>query len=133
NQIFKLQKRAIRIICRRNYREPSNLLFVKLQILKFNDLVDYAIAQFMYKVHNYLLPRNVQSILQKRESCYNLKGSHMFKKIKVRTDLKNRCISVKGVNLWNKLEVDLKTGKTMAKFKKMFKLNVLKRYEEILV
>ncbi len=37
--IFILQKRAVRIITKSNYREPSNGLFIKLRAFKFTDLL----------------------------------------------------------------------------------------------
>lgn len=52
----------------------------------------------------------------------------MFKKIRVRTNTKNRCISVKGVNLWNNLHTELKLCNSLCKFKKMFKNKVVNDY-----
>lgn len=49
--IFILQKRAIRIITRKRYRDPTNPLFLQLKLLKFNELVDYSILQIMLKAH----------------------------------------------------------------------------------
>ena len=46
--IFILQKRAIRIIHKTAYREPTNPLFVQLKTLKFLDLIDYKTIQIIY-------------------------------------------------------------------------------------
>ena len=43
--IFILQKRAIRIIHKTAYREPTNPLFVQLKTLTFLDLIDYKTIQ----------------------------------------------------------------------------------------
>ena len=37
----------------------------------------------------------------------------MFTKIKIRTNVKQRCISVKGVNMWNALDEELKMSNTV--------------------
>ena len=72
--IFILQKRVIRLITRKQYRDPTNSLFLQLKVLKFHDLVDYCILQFMFKAHKRLLPINLQKRFEKRESYYNLRG-----------------------------------------------------------
>lgn len=82
----------------------------------------------MYKVYNNLLPNCIQRLFEIRESQYGIRGMHMFKKIRVRTNTKNRCISVKGVNLWNNLHTELKLCNSLCKFKKMFKNKVVNDY-----
>ena len=76
--IFILQKRAVRIITKSNYREPSNELFIKLRAFKFMDLVDYKIALIMYKVYNNLLPCKIVIMFKKRECRYELRGKRMM-------------------------------------------------------
>lgn len=66
--IFKLQKRAIRIINQSNYIEPTNILFINLNTLKFYDLVEYKMAQIMYKAQNNLLCHSIQKLFKVRES-----------------------------------------------------------------
>lgn len=77
--IFILQKRAIRLISRKQYRDPTNPLFLQLKVLKFQELVDYSIVQIMQKAHKKTLPINIQKRFEKRESKYNLKGTEIFK------------------------------------------------------
>lgn len=96
-----LQKRAIRIVNQVYLCEPTNILFNKLHALKCVDLVDFFTAQRMYKVCNNLLSNCIQRLFEMRESQYKLRGIYVFKKIRARTNVKNKCISVKGVNPWN--------------------------------
>lgn len=128
NPIYMLQKRAIRIIKHVDYHEPTNQLFSNLNALKFFDLVNFYTVQTMYKVYSNLLPNCIQRLFEIRESQYGIRGMHMFKKIRVRTNTKNRCISVKGVNLWNNLHTELKLCNSLCKFKKMFKNKVVNDY-----
>lgn len=51
----------------------------------------------------------------------------MFKKVRARTNAKNRCISVNGVNLRNKCDKELKLCNSLCKFKKMYKYKVINR------
>ena len=53
-------KRSIRIINKAGYYDRTNLLFLHSRTMKFNDLVDYQVAQIMFKARNQLLPGNIQ-------------------------------------------------------------------------
>lgn len=48
----------------------------------------------------------------------------MFKKARVRTNSKNRCISVKGVNLGNSSDGELRLYRSLCTFQKKVKNNV---------
>ncbi len=52
----------------------------------------------------------------------------MFKKVRARTNAKSRCLSVKGVNLWNKGDKELKVCNSLCKFKKMYKIKMINDY-----
>lgn len=51
NAIYRLQKKAVRIVKRFDYYEPTNN-FINLHALKFLDLVDLYSLQLMYKMNN---------------------------------------------------------------------------------
>ena len=48
--LVKLQKKAIRVINKVGYREPTDKLFIQSKILKFKDIVYTKILEIMYKV-----------------------------------------------------------------------------------
>ena len=48
NSILKLQKRAVRIILKAPFLAHTNPLFLKLKVLKINDVCKLRIATFMY-------------------------------------------------------------------------------------
>merc|ERR1712035_19378 len=120
NPIFLLQKKAIRIISKKPFREPTNPLFICLKILKFKDLVDYITIQTMYKAKNKLLPPHVQNLFKMRDARYNLKGTLLFEKPKTRTNAKNHCVSVKGVNIWNNCPENIKLCCTLVSLKRLY-------------
>ncbi len=127
NQIFLLQKRAIRIINRADYREPTNKLFINSQALKFSELVDFKISLLMCKAYNNLLPDCIQKLFQKRQYEYELRGSCMSTKTKSRINVKQE--SVYGVNLWNALETEMKECSTCKRFKKLFQHKMIFKYK----
>ena len=83
----------------------------------------------MYKVNNNMLPDGVQRMFQTRTSRYELRGTYVYTKAKVRTNVKQRCISIKGVNQWNNLELEIKLCNTLNRFKKLFKNNIINKYK----
>ena len=65
-----------------------------------------------------------------RESRYSLRGKHMFKQKKERINVRSRCVSVRGVKLWNKCDNELKECSNMGTFKKLLKKKILDGYIE---
>ncbi len=127
NAIYRLQKKAVRIVKRVDYYEPTNNLFINLHALKSLDLVDLYSLQLMYIIYNNLLPNCIQRLFKLRESQYNLRGLYMFKKVRARTNAKV-CLSVKGVHLWNKGDKEFKVCNSLCKFKKMYKIKMINDY-----
>ncbi len=54
----------------------------------------------------------------------------MIEKIKSRTKIKDQCISVSGVNVWNDLDDDFKMCQSILEFKHLFKSKVFEKYEK---
>lgn len=48
-------------------RKHANDLFLKLQTLRFMDLLDFKTTQIIYKAKNKLLPKNVQRWFRESE------------------------------------------------------------------
>uniref|UniRef100_A0A8C6LUY9 Reverse transcriptase domain-containing protein n=1 Tax=Nothobranchius furzeri TaxID=105023 RepID=A0A8C6LUY9_NOTFU len=118
NSIYILQKKAIRIITRSNYRDPSNPLFIKLKTLKFYDLVDYNILKCMYNANKRNVPAGLIKRFSKRHSKYDLKGHELFNIPRHRILVKEHCVFTYGDKMWNKLNTEIKNAKTILTFKK---------------
>ena len=102
-----LQKRIIRLICSAKILDHTNLLFHNVHILKIPDLVKLKTPIMMFKAYRYILPMNVHKLFRIHESRYSSRHKCKFKQIYVCTNLKNMCISVTGVKLWNTLDNSL--------------------------
>ena len=126
--IVKSQKRAIRTICRVKKCTHTNELFLKLKLLKFQDIIDLKVAMIMYKARNGCLPTNVQKYFTITDSQYNMRQKGNFQKCHIRTTKKSHCISVYGVNLYNNLGVEMKCAKSIYRFKAQYKKKVFKVY-----
>ena len=124
-----IQKRAIRICQKADYRSHSRPLFYLLK--RLHDMVNFKSMVFMYKVYNKLLPANIMSYFQKINACHNhnVRMKNCNFKIKFsRTTKKSECISVKGPKMWNDMPADIKLCKSMFTFKKMYKALLLQSY-----
>ena len=57
NTIYRLQKRVVRIICKKGYREHAAPYFKKLNILTINDISRSQLLQFIFKSRHKLIPK----------------------------------------------------------------------------
>ena len=60
NNIFNLQKKAIRIITKSHYLAHTEPLFKREKILKIQDIFKISCLKFYYKLVNNMLPRNLK-------------------------------------------------------------------------
>uniref|UniRef100_A0A3Q3EUW8 Reverse transcriptase domain-containing protein n=1 Tax=Labrus bergylta TaxID=56723 RepID=A0A3Q3EUW8_9LABR len=127
--LVTLEKRAIRTINKAEYYDHTNLLFLHSRTIKFIDLVDYQVAQIMFKARNKLLPGNIHKLFFDREGGYNLREKLNFKMLAVRMTLKSQCISIGGVKLWNGMSTELKHCPNMIQFKNMYKAMIFKKVQ----
>ena len=70
-----IQKRAVRIYLKADYRSHTRPMFYKLKTLVVQDMVDFNSMVFMYKVYNNLLPANIMLYFQKVNAShyYNIR------------------------------------------------------------
>ncbi len=115
--LFKIQKKALRIIHYAKYRAHTNQLFINAKFLKLQDIIDYKTLQMTYKAAKKLLPHNIQELFIEREVTHKLRGNMIFRQKKVRTTLKSFSMSVNGVKMWNKLDDEVKNAKNLGAFK----------------
>ena len=66
-----IQKLAICICQKADYRSHSRPLFYQLKTLNVNDMVTFKSMVFMYKVYNKLLPANIMSYFKTINVCHN--------------------------------------------------------------
>ena len=106
--LYILQKRAIRIIHKADYREHTNMLFVSSGLLKWQELVQLQTLVVMFKAKSKTLPAKLQKMFffTSEDEDHRRKGH--FKHQCARTTVKQMCISVVRVKLWNSLYNELK-------------------------
>ncbi len=134
NNVFLLQKRAIRNVAKVHYRDHTNPLFVKFRCLKFNELVNIKTLIIVFQAKKNTLPVNIQKLFTKSENTHDHntrfrnKGNFDVKFCK--TKLKSMLISIKGVKLWNELDKSLHELRSIHCFKNKLKNSYIHLYSE---
>lgn len=132
NTIFNLQKRAIRFICSESYRAPTNQLFIKLKMLKLNEIHVLEICKLIHKILN----NNLQGTLQLNSldniHSYNtrLKAKHNFFVNSCKTSLGKQGFNNIAAKFWRDIPNDLKKL-NFGSFKFKLKQILLEKYSSI--
>ena len=74
SRLFKLQKRAMRIITCSKYNAHTDPIFKKLRILKLNDIYNQCLLKFYYKFKQKTLPTYFHDILSSHSHSYLTRG-----------------------------------------------------------
>jgi hypothetical protein len=130
NAIILLQKKAIRIIANVPRLEHTNDIFMNFKLLKFMDLVKLSTLLVMFRAYNINLPSNLQK-------CFSInintnlatRRKNKFTVNYVRTTKKAMCLSVKGVKLWNSLDLKFTLCNNINLFKNNLKQCYLDEYK----
>lgn len=128
--LYILQKRAIRICCQLEYRAHSKPAFFKCNALTIFDLIDLKSMVIMYKIYNRLMPNNFLSRFKvvNTTHAHNTRQENNFESKYCRTTLKAMCISIKGVNMWNCLNTNIKNCTNVIAFKKRYRSLLVSKY-----
>ena len=116
-----------------SYYEHTNLLFIKLEILKIHDLVIYHNALFMYDFHSDNLPDTFNTFFLPVNHTHNyntrLASRSSYSLSRIRTNYGKFNIRYSGAKLWNDIDDETKKLK-LSHFKKKFKKKLLSKYNE---
>ena len=72
SSLFKLQKRALRVITTSEFNAPTDHLFEIMCVLPLNKIYMYYISMFMYKFNKNQHPRIVNVLFQRNAEVHNV-------------------------------------------------------------
>ena len=126
-QLFLLQKRAIRIITKSPYLAHSNVLFSQLNILNIYDLHLYLVAIFMFLYMKNILPENFNNFFtpQRNINKYVTRNADNLYLPNYRYKFSRTMIKYRGPLVWNMLQHDLKDCFSLSTFKRKYKLYLI--------
>lgn len=129
-KLVKLQKRILRIIGGCKPFDSAHYLFVKYKILKFHDLIKFKTLCHVYKASINNLPTNLQNRYQKSNQMHghNTRSCDSLHERGGRLNIKQMCLSVRGVKLFNQLPQNLRQSVSYNVFKNNLKKSLLQSY-----
>jgi len=117
--LFLLQKKAIRIVTYQGSQDHTNKVFIKLQTLKFKELVRFKMLQIMWRVKNNLVQTHIKNKFMLITDRNRRKGN--FSVPYSRTSQKQKGFLVTGI--YGTLWTGVKSSNTIVQFNKMYKKN----------
>jgi hypothetical protein len=120
DKLVKLQKRAIRLISKSDFRSHTNPLFVRLHLLKFTDLVVFQTVLFLYQIKTGLLPSVCTNLIQfsDQNRSHNTRQTHLFAIPNYRTGIREKCITIRGPKLWEEIPIYVQSIPVLSIFKR---------------
>ena len=122
NKVYRLQKRALRIITNSAYLCPTKPLFKKFNMLNIFDMYTNELAIFMYKYKNGMLPPSFNGIFitHLETHKYNTRNKSDFQL----PMQKGKNIFTLGPKIWNNLPKVNKIAGSLGQFKMNLKMNL---------
>jgi len=121
DRLFLLQKRAIRIITGSAYRDHTNSLFRRTQILKLEELRIYQLCIYVYK-------KSVLGEVERTRHGYDTRNRNNVLLAFQRLSLSQNSVSFAAPAAWNALPSYLREVSNISKFKCELKSFLLSRY-----
>ena len=128
-KIFKLQKKALRIISNSNYLSHSAPLFKKYKILNVYDTYDLEVCTFMYKHFNKHLPVVFDDYFnQINFHRYPKRNSEDYRLCLRRTEFANNTMRASGPKKWNSIDKNTRKAKSIKHFRSQIKQHLISKY-----
>ena len=123
NKLEIAQKKCIRIIAGAAYNATTLTLFKKLNILKFKDMYQLILGQFMFNFVRKDLPDPLQKIFKFHGDNHDHNTRHRTDPIapNLNTEIMRKCYLYTGPNMWISLSESLKSSKNKRQFKTRMK------------
>ena len=101
--VYKIQKKAVRVITKSSYNAHSLPLFRKLHIMPLHDVYIYNVAIFMYKHYHNIMPPLFSDMFVENSSIHNYmtRQTNLYHQSVARLQVMNRSIRIQGVKVWN--------------------------------
>jgi hypothetical protein len=128
--LFVLQKKAIRIVCKKPWDAHTQPLFKFLHTLKLNDINKHQTSCFMYKAINNQLPHFFKGYFKLNKDVHHY-HTRQFQNIHItnaRTLKRKFSVKSHGPSVWNSLPNFLKDKPSFNTFRNSYKEHLLSQY-----
>ena len=130
NRIFKLQKKAVRLIDNAPYNSPSTPLFKKYKILKFDDLISLELLKLTHSYRASNLPVPVSDLFTNNafNHRYNTRFRHHPRVSYHKSSLFHRSFLTQSPILWQNLPNSIRKIKPINTFVNHLKAYYINKY-----
>ena len=118
--IIRQQKRIIRLIADADYQFHTNSLFLKFEILKFEDVYKFFISVYMFKA--------LQQGLFSNSHNLNTRNSNLATASFHRLTSTQHSVSFSGPKIWNSLPSNIRNINSLPSFKLKLKQYFINQY-----
>ena len=122
-RLYKLQKKAIRIVSKSSFLAHTKPIFQRLKTFNVFELNDFNIAVFMFLCHKGAIPASLLNTfhINSEFHTYNTRQSSNFHIPLIRTKVSQNSIFYKGPIIWNGLPSHVKLSPSLNTFKRRYK------------
>ena len=119
DSLFKLQKRAVRLVSSAKRLAHTKPLFKKLKLLKLSDIYILNIMLFMFKFRHSLLPQVFDDmfVLNRDVHNYFTRQFDMYHYLTWRLQMRKKSIRIQGPIIWNQLVLHFDYNCSIVTFK----------------
>ena len=132
-RLATLQNKAVKLISGAQWRDHVTFSYLKLQILKLNDLYLYEVAKLMHKHTRKKLPTSLSTFFVPVKAIHTrstrLASSELNLYLpRYKSQKLQKSFKYQGVKIWNSVPQDLKQL-PFNRFKTMYKKHLLSKYK----
>ena len=126
-KIEKIQKRAVRIVCRKNYHAPTQPLFKELSVLKLKDSVLLKQCILLHRIVYDTAPLSIKQLFKITGDEKETRSKNVIV-LKNTQNVVNRSFLIRSVSHWNHLTINLKSLEHRKLLKRSLKRKLLDEY-----
>ena len=128
HKIQVLQNKLMKVLSSKKFRYSTDMLHNEFEILKVEDMLKQEVVTFVFNYFNDSLPSVFDNYYETLASTHGINtrhGSSLIRKIKHKTDIAAHSIKIQGAELWNRLDVNLKSISNVKTFRKKYKFSII--------
>ena len=123
-KLFKLQKRAVRIMMDSDYNYPTKELFRYLHIMPLPDRIKYKNMCLVFKSLKHMVPSYMTDMFrfvnQRHSRVTRASSQNMLDVPRAKLNVFKNTWSIQSAIEWNKLKIEVKSSETLVSFKSCY-------------
>jgi len=129
NILVKQQKRVIRIISKKGYRDHTHELFRDLKILKLKDLYKHHTSMTMFRVKNGIIPKPLRIVFTRNQDVhgYNTRNKKNYRIPKHKSATFHKSIMHMGPSLWSNIPENIRKLQSYKQFSCKLKSHLIEK------